>query len=88
MKSPMPAPSVPPAPVAHTLTDEETFDLKCIRYRNTELARMGCGDPKCSLDTCAVARHARLTLRALAALDGRDYSPPEARKSARVRKHT
>lgn len=51
------------------LSDEEAFDLKCIRYRNAELARLGCGDPGCALETCAIARHARLTLRALAALE-------------------
>lgn len=64
------------------LTDEEAFDLKCIRYRNAELARLGCGDPKCAVATCAVARHARLILRALDALP----SPAAPRPSDCVRR--
>lgn len=73
------------AHVSAALTDEEAFDLKCIRYRNTELARIGCGDPKCAIETCAVARHARLILRGLASLDGADSTP---RVSERVRKRS
>lgn len=65
-----------PAPRAVSVdTDQEQFDLKCVRYLHTERARVGCGDPKCALETCAVARHSRLIVRALDALEGRRTGP-------------
>lgn len=68
------------------LTEQEAFDLKCIRFRNVELARIGCGDPECALDTCAVARHARLIVRALDALETLDPASPSGRTSGPVPK--
>jgi hypothetical protein len=56
------------APTSAHLTDEEAFDLKCIRFRNVALATHGCGAKDCPVETCAVARHARLIVRALDAL--------------------
>lgn len=63
------------------LTADELFDLKCIRIRNEALAVQGCGDPACAPERCAIARHARVTLKAIAAL------VPEPRESGRVRTH-
>lgn len=83
-----PSPSSPSARVASraavTLTDEEAFDLRCLRYRHAGLAQVGCGDPKCPVETCSVARHARLVLRALDALvasSAPDGAPASARTS-------
>ena len=79
MKRPVSSARLSAAPAPLALTDEEAFDLKCIRYRNDALAAQGCGEPHCSLETCAVARHARLVLRALEALSPR---PAHARSHA------
>lgn len=57
----MPKPDAP-------LTPDEQFDLKCIRFRNVALATHGCGASGCRVETCAVARHARLIVRGLDAL--------------------
>lgn len=66
------------APAPSSFTDEERFDLKCLRYRNAELARLGCGSEHCPVETCAVARHARLLLRALDAIEAAPLSSPES----------
>lgn len=57
-----------PKPDAPALTPDDLFDLKCIRFRNVALAEIGCGAKNCPTETCAVARHARLIVRALDAL--------------------
>lgn len=66
------------APAPSSFTDEERFDLKCLRYRHAELARLGCGVARCPVETCAVARHARLLLRALDALEAAPQAAPES----------
>jgi hypothetical protein len=61
------APVSSAAPIS--LTDEERFDLKCIRVRAEQiLALGGCGDAHCAPAKCLFARHARVTLKAIAAL--------------------
>src|SRR5687767_376504 len=73
-----------PAPLSEPLTEEELFDLKCIRIRNMALASEGCGASNCDLATCLIARHARVTLKAIAALVPLPLSAPP---SGRVRTH-
>jgi hypothetical protein len=71
-----------PASIPSDLTDAEQFDLKCIRIRNECLAVNGCGAKDCPVETCAVARHARVLLKAIAALE----STTGARTSGRAPK--
>ncbi len=64
-----PAPTSSPRLKRVSLTPDERGDVPFIRYRQRELARIGCGDPACPLDTCLVARQARVVMLALDALE-------------------
>lgn len=57
------------APPVSALTEQEAFDLKCIRMQHEHLAEYGCGAKDCPVETCAYARQSRLYLKAIAALD-------------------
>ncbi len=65
-----PRPRVSPARASVSVASDaiDALDLKCVLYLHTERARVGCGDPKCPVETCSIARQARLVLRAFDAL--------------------